>query len=306
MRRIIALTLALLALFSLTACRSSEERKTMRRQMDLYYGKTYPDLPAELKLDNGVTAEPRTIYERNGVTVDLLGIYEYQESYILPLTLRNGGEQEVSWGCTGSGSVNGYPVNPWLSGDYTVCSHGMAVGLLQFDKSRLPLVVTPGPMSAHLFLQNRETAFYLKLDVDINTSAGEGVNRQPLCDTPFWSLDTLSLTLLSVERDSFTSRVNLLAENKGVGNYLFSLNNGSLRLNGLGDEDLSAWCYDYVDGGQQSVLSIQYSTYQASKAGLDPDDPLKTLDFSMEIRSLSGSKSHTVEMHIDVPQQDVG
>ena len=302
MKRILALTLALLALLSLTACRSSEERKTMRRQMDLYYGKTQPDLPQTLKLDSGVTLDPQTVYDKHGVTVDLLGIYEDISRYIVPLALRNSSEQEVSWGCVGNGSVNGCTVSPWLSGDYTVCSHGLAVGLLSFDKSALPLVQAPGPISAHLYLRGKETSFYLKLDVDVRTSAGEGVNREPLSDTPFWELGPLSLTLLSVERDYYSTTVNLLAQNDGNDNYLFSLSDGSLQVNGLGKGSLSAWCYGYVYSGEQSVLSLRFSTYQGTQTGLYPDTPLNSMDFAMEVRPLSGAQAHTVEMHVDIPE----
>ena len=88
MKRMLALLLALACAFSLTGCHSREELQAMRRQLDYANGVKDFDLPHPLATGSGVTLDEQEIYSDSNLTVTALGIYEEEDFYCLPLTLR--------------------------------------------------------------------------------------------------------------------------------------------------------------------------------------------------------------------------
>lgn len=304
MKRLLPLALALCLLLTLAACRDSDARKAMRRQMDLYYGKIQPDLPEYPALENGVTLSPKTLWDKYGFTVEALGILEDSSYYQIPLTLKNSTGHDLTWAVVGDGSINGFAVTPHLSGDQSVCDKGMAVATLEFTRDALPLVVTPGTITATLSVRDGSDGISRKVELNLQTSAGEGENKAPLADTPCWSNDDVSLTLLDAEEDQITWSFTFLVENRSFSGYFFQLaTDQPILLNAQEIPGVTGWCFGIGEGREQGTLILRITNLENLDAGVLGGRALESLDFTLQVsRILRHDDPELVPIHIDLPR----
>lgn len=135
MKRLLCLCLALGCLFALSGCRTREERQEIRRQLDYATGKT-TFTPEGDALEDGTTLEEQVFYDDHQITCTLLAIYEDEDYYYLPYSIRNDGNKSVDV------SVHSVTFNGWNSnlGNswITVTGGGMDYGVYEVYKDSLP------------------------------------------------------------------------------------------------------------------------------------------------------------------------
>lgn len=138
MKRLICLLLALGCLAALPGCRSHEERQEMRRQLDYASGRTEPaSYEDSLSLNDGAVLPEQVLYEKNGVTITAMGIYEDEYSYCIPIRVRNERGMGTLYCYTASDSVT---VDGWATDEdfwIDVIDGGMDDQIWHLGKSSL-------------------------------------------------------------------------------------------------------------------------------------------------------------------------
>lgn len=223
MKRLLCLLLAVGCLFALAGCRSREERQEMRRQLDYASGKlTYT--PEGDRLDDGTTLEQQVFYEDHGITCTLLGIYEEEDYYCLPYSVRNDsrGEADVSLDAV---TLNGWNVslgNSWV----TVVSKGMDYGVYQLYKEDLPSGAVLGSLSTlQLFGtvycdEGSDGSIYEDFTAQVSTSNPPSDSATELPGQLIYEDDRINVTYLGLEENSWAYEFYFAVENKTSG-YLY-------------------------------------------------------------------------------------
>ncbi|MBQ8935386.1 MAG: hypothetical protein IJ049_03165, partial [Oscillospiraceae bacterium] len=173
MKRTLALLLALACVFSLTGCRTREERQTMRRQLDYANGTLEPDLPDHLETEDGTTLDEQVIYDKKGVTITALGIYEDTNYYYIPFSFRNNSKEDLSW-FVDAITVNGWISFGWLEDAEQVVHGGLDYNTLRIDRDSLSAVLRPGRITGSFVLEDEN---WTTVSFSLTTSAGEGENK---------------------------------------------------------------------------------------------------------------------------------
>ena len=251
MKRMLALLLALACAFSLTGCHSREELQAMRRQLDYANGVKDFDLPHPLATRSGVTLDEQEIYSDSNLTVTALGIYEEEDFYCLPLTLRNTSSYQIGWYNGMDFQVNGWQTYAWADVDSrSVISGGMDLITFQIDKDGLSQVVTPGELKGALLYYVDDDSSYVgrTVPIELTTSAGAGENKPFDVQELVWSEDGLSLYLTGMRSSSYDLVFSFYLDNQSGDGCYFDVNEDSISLNGSGEDELVSWGYASLSG----------------------------------------------------------
>lgn len=252
MKRLLCLALALGCLFTLSGCRSREERQEIRRQLDYANGKTSYELEGEA-LDDGTTLEQQVFYAQHGITCTLLGIYEDSDSYYLPYSIRNEskGAVDLSLDALILNGWSGDAGNTWLS----VIEGGMDYGVYQVYKDSLPEPSMLGPLATVQLsgiIYGEEDDFYEDLTATLSTSNPQAAAQQ-LPGEVIYQDDLVTITYLGLVETNWEYEFRFTVENTSSGRlYLDSY---------FYDEDVP--CAKTVNGTDIGDLGYLYSAYLA-------------------------------------------
>lgn len=282
MKRILSLTLALLCLLSLTACRSREERQAIRRQLDYANGTAEIELPQPLATAGGITLDKQVIYDRNGVTVTLMGIYEDGSYYHLPILVENNGIRSVSlW--VEDLIVNGWVVSAYFIDTVDVVSGGTDLLDLELHRHSLSQVAEIGRITGSLSLSGDALTEPETISFSVTTSAGEGTNLPLLEAEPVWTDGSLSLYLQGVQQDSFSLTLSFILENSGSEELAFSADD-EIRLNGT-ELSNALYVFNAIPGGTKCSFDLNLAWYQLEEVGIQPETQLSSLAITAELHN---------------------
>lgn len=250
MKRLLCLVLALGCLFTLSGCRSREERQEIRRQLDYASGKTSYELEGDA-LDDGTTLDQQVFYSDHGITCTLLGIYEDSECYYLPYSVRNESSGAVDLSLDAL-ILNGWSSdmgNTWLS----VIEGGMDYGVYHVYKDSLPQSSMLGPLADIQLsgvIYGEEDDFYEELSATLTTSNPQAAAQQ-LPGEVIYQDDLVTITYLGLVETSWEYEFRFAVENTSSGRlYLDSY---------FYDEDVP--CAKTVNGTDIGDLGYLYSAY---------------------------------------------
>ena len=286
MKRMLALLLALACAFSLTGCHSREELQAMRRQLDYANGVKDFDLPHPLATRSGVTLDEQEIYSDSNLTVTALGIYEEEDFYCLPLTLRNTSSYQIGWYNGMDFQVNGWQTYAWADVDSrSVISGGVDVITLRIDKDSLSQVVAPGELKGALqyFVDDDRNYVGHSIPIALTTSAGAGEDKPFDLQVPVWSADGLSLYLTDMRSSSYELVFSFYLDNQSGDGCYFDVNEDSISLNGSGEDELVSWGYASLSGAGKKSFDLRLDWDELEALGIDRSTPLRTLSFTATV-----------------------
>lgn len=302
MKRMLALLLALACAFSLTGCHSREELQAMRRQLDYANGVKDFDLPHPLATRSGVTLDEQEIYSDSNLTVTALGIYEEEDFYCLPLTLRNTSSYQIGWYNGMDFQVNGWQTYAWADVDSrSVISGGVDVITLRIDKDSLSQVVAPGELKGALqyFVDDDRNYVGHSIPIALTTSAGAGEDKPFDLQVPVWSADGLSLYLTDMRSSSYELVFSFYLENQSEDGYFFEVDEDSISLNGSGEDELVSWGYASLSGAGKKSFDLRLDWDELEALGIDRSTPLRTLSFTATVSS-SDDREISVPISVDL------
>lgn len=252
MKRLLCFLLALGCLAALPGCRSHEERQELRRQLDYASGKTTYQLKGTA-LEDGTTLEEQVFYEGNGITCTMLGIYEDEEYYYLPYSIRNDGEGTADVALR-QVALNGWSIslgNSWTE----VISGGMDYGEYQLFKDSLPTLAELGPVSSiqlwgTVYFERRDGDSYQDMAVSLSTSNSASLEEGVLPGQLIYEDDYLAITYLGLTETSWNYQLCFAAENK---------TGGMLYLSPFYEDEEDVPCLETVNGQLTEDLSYMYS-----------------------------------------------
>lgn len=253
MKRLLCLLLALGCLAALPGCRSHEERQEMRRQLDYASGKAAYE-PAGTALEDGTTLEEQVFYDGSGITCTILGIYEDEDSYYLPYSIRNDskGEADVT---LRSVTLNGWNMDlgdSWAE----VISGGMEYGEYQLHKDSLPSLVELGAVSSiqlwgSVYCDTTAGASqYQDFNAALFTSNPPTAGEDALPGQSVYEDGNLSITYLGLTETSWNYQLCFVVENKS---------DETLYFNQYYDAEEDAPCPETVNGLPAEDFSYLYS-----------------------------------------------
>ena len=286
MKRMLALLLALACAFSLTGCHSREELQAMRRQLDYANGVKDFDLPHPLATRSGVTLDEQEIYSDSNLTVTALGIYEEEDFYCLPLTLRNTSSYTIGWYNGMDFWVNGWQTYAWIDVDSrSVISGGVDVITFRIDKDNLSQVVAPGELRGALqyFVDDDRNYVGHSIPIALTTSAGAGEDKPFDLQVPVWSADGLSLYLTGMRSSSYELVFSFYLENQSEDGYFFEVDEDSISLNGSEESLLSGWGYASLSESGKKSFDLRLDWDELEALGIDRSTPLRTLSFTATV-----------------------
>ena len=286
MKRMLALLLALACAFSLTGCHSREELQAMRRQLDYANGVKDFDLPHPLATRSGVTLDEQEIYSDSNLTVTALGIYEEEDFYCLPLTLRNTSSYQIGWYNGMDFQVNGWQTYAWADVDSrSVISGGVDVITLRIDKDSLSQVVAPGELKGALqyFVDDDRNYVGHSIPIALTTSAGAGEDKPFDLQVPVWSADGLSLYLTDMRSSSYELVFSFYLDNQSGDGCYFDVNEDSISLNGSEESLLSGWGYASLSEAGKKSFDLCLDWDELEALGIDRSTPLRTLSFTATV-----------------------
>ena len=286
MKRTLALLLALACAFSLTGCHSREELQAMRRQLDYANGVKDFDLPHPLATGSGVTLDEQEIYSDSNLTVTALGIYEEEDFYCLPLTLRNTSSYQIGWYNGMDFQVNGWQTYAWADVDSrSVISGGVDVITLRIDKDSLSQVVAPGELKGALqyFVDDDRNYVGHSIPIALTTSAGAGEDKPFDVQELVWSEDGLSLYLTGMRSSSYELVFSFYLDNQSGDGCYFDVNEDSISLNGSGEDELVSWGYASLSGAGKKSFDLRLDWDELEALGIDRSTPLRTLSFTATV-----------------------
>ena len=286
MKRMLALLLALACAFSLTGCHSREELQAMRRQLDYASGVTDFDLPSPLATESGITLDEQEVYSDSNLTVTALGIYEEEDFYCLPLTLRNTSSYTIGWYNGMDFWVNGWQTYAWIDVDSrSVISGGVDVITLRIDKDSLSQVVAPGELKGALqyFVDDDRNYVGHSIPIALTTSAGAGEDKPFDLQVPVWSADGLSLYLTGMRSSSYELVFSFYLENQSEDGYFFEVDEDSISLNGSEESLLSGWGYASLSESGKKSFDLRLDWDELEALGIDRSTPLRTLSFTATV-----------------------
>ena len=286
MKRTLALLLALACAFSLTGCHSREELQAMRRQLDYASGVKDFDLPSPLATESGITLDEQEVYSDSNLTVTALGIYEEEDFYCLPLTLRNTSSYTIGWYNGMDFWVNGWQTYAWIDVDSrSVISGGVDVITFRIDKDNLSQVVAPGELRGALqyFVDDDRNYVGHSIPIALTTSAGAGEDKPFDLQVPVWSADGLSLYLTGMRSSSYELVFSFYLENQSEDGYFFEVDEDSISLNGSGEDELVSWGYASLSGAGKKSFDLRLDWDELEALGIDRSTPLRTLSFTATV-----------------------
>ena len=304
MRRCILL---LLCLFLLTGCRTGEECRSMRRQLDYASGKEVYPLPSEMKTEAGDTMEQQVICKDDRIEVLALGLYESNRSYCIPVSIRNLSDTELGWSFRSDCTVNGWLGTAYQSSyeDRVLIPKGMIYLTLELDQYDLQQVVRPGVISGEFSYYADKGDFpWQDVPFTLNTSAGEGENRLSDNVQTLWEQD--GLTAWCARQSTYYGSTEFLfcVENNADAPYTFRCDSDP-RPNGEEGANLSEWWFSFtLSPGQKKCVTLSLYPDQLQEMGYASFDDLERLDFDMEVQRDYGS-ANLVTLSIQ-PQQANG
>lgn len=296
MKRLLALLLALLCLASLTGCRTREERQEMRRQLDYASGKT-PIAERDYCLDDGTVLAEQVVYEKNGVTITALGIYENDYAYCIPLRVRNESGSDIYCGMTG-----GCSVDRWAADGYfylNVVSGGMADEELTLYKDGLRYLdgMTLHEITGTLYYYSEDD--YEDITIPLTFDLGNGGIAEE--DTPGTVLaegDGFTFRYLECVQESWSVQYLFCLENTGDRTIEVEIENNEVTVNGREEESL--WFYDFVQvpAGTLALGTLELGSYELESLNIYHVEEIERLNFTLSLSYYDSWSEQTVPVEL--------
>lgn len=281
MKKLLTLLLALGMLAALTGCRSSAERQAARRQLDLANGRTqFSD--ESYALDDGTTLEQTVVWDQNGVTVTVLGIYETEDSYYLPLRVENSAEEDIElyseWA-----AVNGWTVSEYMS--LSLVSGGADEPIMEIYKYTLDGldITSVWQVEARLWCYSNEGDFEsFSIPFTLPTSAQAPEEADTLPGQSVYTDSVISVSYLDQSSTSWSFDLYFAVENLTSGELSVSLLENAVLLNGDESRSVTCWgSYSNLPAGGKGVLSLELDRDEVEGMGLTLAE-LTSLSFDLE------------------------
>lgn len=282
MKRLLCLLLALACLTALPGCRDHEERQEMRRQLDYANGYTQPTSYEDCALNDGTALEEQVLYEKEGLTLTAMGIYEEEDFYCVPIRVRN--DSEENFQCFGydAMSVDGWAVyvDFWLD----VVAGGMDDEILRLSKSDLRYLEgqtihqIAGSISGYLDGESGE------ITVPFSLSLGDGsADSAEIPGTLTAERGDCSLWYLEAVRYDYCVTYLFCAENTGEASAFLDMSEEGLIVNGNGEQPREGSWMVEVPAGTKALYEVTLYDYDLEELGLDSFDDITSLEFTLEL-----------------------
>ena len=295
MKRLLALLLALATALSLTACefRTSEERKKMRAQMD--YAKEAPSADSfDYALDDGTVLEPQVIYDANGVTVTILGMYETADEYVLPIRIYNSSDDWYSV-YDNQCSVNGWQMTSFFFEQ--VCQNGMVDSDLRLGKSDYPESAGPvRELELNMSCSTEGDGNYYEFTFQTQLPREDGADSTALDGIYLTDTDSYSIVLLDCRTDEWSFYMDLAVINNSDRYLYLDASTSSPVINGT-ETDCICWSSAWLESSAKSLMSVYYNWYDLEEWDITSAREIESVSLEMGLEH--GSSSDTLYLELD-------
>lgn len=291
MKRLLSLLLVLAMALALTGCqsRSSEERQTMRSQMD--YAKDHPAADSfDYALDDGLAMEPEEIFDRAGLSVTALGLMEEEDYYIIPLRIHNTSEKWFSF-FSEECYINGWQVSGSLYED--VCPQGMVDTPLRLYKMDYPEALgSVGEIEVNLECTDEE------YDESYEIDALFSLREVPEVDLDLPSLidvDGVTCALLDCRITNSYLSLDLIVANDTDRDFSLSCGDTCPVINGV-ETDIDCWDSAWLSDGERTLMSLDLYWMELEEHGIDDLQDIDTYEQEVEFYRGGDSRYFTISI----------
>lgn len=282
MKRLLCLLLALACLTALPGCRDHEERQEMRRQLDYANGYTQPTSYEDCALDDGTALEEQVLYEKEGLTLTAMGIYEEEDFYCIPIRVRN--DSEENFQCFGYDAMT---VDGWaVYGDFwlDVVAGGMDDEILRLSKSDLRYLdgqsIHEISGTLYGYFDGGDDAIQESFTITLGDKTEETAG---IPGTVVTEKDGISLWYLEAVRYDYCVTYLFCAENAGEASAFLDMSEEGLIVNGNGEQPREGSWMVEVPAGTKALYEVTLYDYDLEELGLDSFDDITSLEFTLEL-----------------------